>query len=130
MASTKNADRQASDDDERAARATTAATDPRRTVRQFREILLWPLQLLPRERDAQTGIWDSPAALVAGGKSPWAETASAIPVEPSALKEHVYREFVSFLPHVQRFLYGGGSRDASNRVFSRSDISRARITLT
>ena len=45
MASTKNADRQSPDDDERAARATRTAMDPRRTVRQFREILLWPLQL-------------------------------------------------------------------------------------
>jgi hypothetical protein len=131
MASTKNADRQSPEDDERAARATRTAMDPRRTVRQFREILLWPLQLMPRERDTQTGKWASPSALVAGGKSHWAETASAIPVDPRALKEHVYREFVSFLPHVQRFLYGSGrSRDGPNRVFSRADITQARITLT
>ncbi len=72
-----------------------------------------------------------PLRCVADGKSHWAETASAIPVDPRALKEHVYREFVSFLPHVQRFLYGvGGSRDGSNRVFSRTDIARVRITLT
>ena len=105
--------------------------DPRRTVRQFREILLWPLQLLPRERDTQADNCNSPSALLAGGNSHWAESASAIPVDPRALKEHVYREFVSFLPHVQRFLYGvGGSRDGSNRVFSRTDIARVRITLT
>ena len=131
MASTNNADRQSPDDDERAARATPTAVDPRRTVRQFREILLWPLQLMPRERDTQTGNWDLPlrswpAAIPIGQRS-----ASAIPADPRALKEHVYREFVSFLPHVQRFLYGGGrGRDGSNRVFSRADIARARITLT
>ena len=106
MASTNNADRQSPDDDERAARASRTATDPRRIVRQFREILLWPLQLMPHERDTQTGNGDSPSALVTGDKSHWEESASAIPVDPRALKEHVYREFVSFLPHVQRFLYG------------------------
>ncbi len=105
--------------------------DPRRAVRQFREILLWPLQLLPCERDTQTDHRDAPSALAASGTSHWAETASAIPVDPRALKEHVYREFVSFLPHVQRFLYGGGrGRDGSDRVFSRTDIARARVTLT
>jgi hypothetical protein len=58
MASTNNADRQSPDDDERTARTTRTAMDPRRTVRQFREILLWPLQLMPDEQDTQpeTGI--------------------------------------------------------------------------
>ena len=57
------------------------------------------------------------------------------PVDASLLQEHAYREFVSFLPHVQRFLYGarglqsGRSGCASPiRVFRRHDIEKVRIT--
>ena len=75
-------------------------------MRQFRQILLWPLQLMPRERDAQTGDCDFPAALASGADSSWVEISEEFPNNPSMLDEHAYREFVSFLPHVQRFLYG------------------------
>jgi hypothetical protein len=51
------------------------------------------------------------------------------------LKEARYREFETFLPHVQRFLYGRGAGGRSDRptspvrVFRRSDVARARIAL-
>jgi hypothetical protein len=45
-----------------------------------------------------------------------------------------YREFVYFLPYVQRFLYGFGEADAktpsSLMVFRRDDIAKARIRLS
>ena len=59
--------------------------------------------------------------------SPWTETADhTIPDDPRALHEHSYREFVSVLPHVQRFLYGRGG---PTRVFSRRDIAQVLIEL-
>ena len=75
--------------------------DPERAaqvaVRQLRQVLLWPLRLMPL-RDAN--------------------------------------EFVTFLPYVQRFLYGEGRKgrsssgrgaDAPMRVFRRSDIAQVRV---
>lgn len=112
------------------ASAAALASDPGRTVRQFRQILLWPLQLMPGEREGQGGGGDQLAALMCGAESPWVETDTAIPDDPGVLREHAYREFVSFLPHVQRFLYAGGRRNGGpTRVFSRRDVAKVRVTL-
>ena len=131
MASTKNADRPVPEAAELGERAARAAADPRRVVRQFRQILLWPLQLMPPVRDTQAGKWEFLVARMSGTDSHWVEIHDAIPIDPSALHEHAYREFVSFLPHVQRFLYGGEhSRGGPVRVFRRGDIAQVRITPT
>lgn len=107
------------------------SADPGRIVRQFRQILLWPLQLMPGGQDAESGDQVSFAAHMSGTDSRWVEAEEAIPSDPSALQEHAYREFVSFLPHVQRFLYGGApARGGPIRVFARHDIAAARITAT
>ncbi len=70
-----------------------------------------------------------------GAGSRWREINDEFPDDASLLQEHAYREFVSFLPHVQRFLYGarglqsGRSGCASPiRVFRRHDIEKVRIT--
>ena len=55
-----------------------------------------------------------------------------------AFQERHYREFVSFLPHVQRFLYGDapgpvrglGNGDAPLRVYRRTDIAAVRMVLS
>jgi hypothetical protein len=111
-----------------AAHPVRAAPASPRLVRDFRQILLWPLQLLPRDE----GDGD-PLRALAG--SPWTESADALPEDPSRLTERGYREFVAFLPHVQRFLYGTRGpvpwRPAGAspiRTFTRSDIARVRIT--
>jgi hypothetical protein len=125
MATTNNTDRQSPDAHTLGAGSPLA--DPGRRVRHFRQVLLWPLQLKPGEHDAEDRDCSSVAALMTATGSPWTEkTDHAIPDEPRALYEHCYREFVSVLPHVQRFLYGG---DGPSRIFSRHDIAQARIAL-
>lgn len=101
-------------------------------VRQFREILLWPLQLEPLHAGRQIHRhWEllrEPAAAAV-----WTEVQDEFTGEPSEFKERHYSEFATFLPHVQRFLYGeggaAGSIESPIRVFRRRDIARVRITL-
>src|SRR5262245_60676115 len=80
-------------------------------VTQFHEILLWPLQLMPLKEELQIHHhWE---LLKASGNSPWEELLDEFVADPSHFQERHYREFVTFLPHVQRFLYGekGGAAE-------------------
>jgi hypothetical protein len=113
-------------------------------VRHFRQILLWPLQLLPLHPGSQIQRhWE---ALEAGGPDcPWHEVLDEFTGDPSQFQERHYHEFVTFLPYVQRFLYGEGrtrqrradARGAAQahdpsaspmRVFRRDDIAAVRVT--
>jgi hypothetical protein len=117
-----------------------SAMVPARTigVRQFRQILLWPLQLMPLVEDVQVHRhWE----LVAESSlnSPWREVVDEFTGDPSDFQERHYAEFVNFLPYVQRVLYGTGkgvteraqgqSGESSIRVVRRSDVQGVRITL-
>ncbi len=80
-------------------------------IRHFRQRLLWPLQLLPRDDDgraASPGLRCSTCLA-----SPWREAAAT---RSGPFQERHYNEFVTFLPYVQRFLYGDGPRDGSERT--------------
>ena len=95
-------------------------------VRHFRHILLWPLQLMPAADGRQVlRHWER----LGDTDSPW------VPVEDEfgaadGLRPRHYGEFVTFLPAVQRFLYGEGrGDDASVRVFRRGDVARVRLGL-
>ena len=68
-------------------------------VAQFREILLWPLQLMPLKEGLQ--IYHHWEVLRNWTGSPWEELLDEFIVEPPQLQERHYREFVTFLPHVQ-----------------------------
>jgi hypothetical protein len=114
------------------ARATAAARGI--TVRQFRQIVLWPLQLMPLRDDVQIHRhWDFIAAAVPG--SPWHEVLDEFSGSPGDFQERHYAEFVNFLPYVQRVLYGEGSGiggrtcESPIRVFRRDDVQGVRITL-
>jgi hypothetical protein len=70
-----------------------------------------------------------------GGTSPWREHVDEYNGGAGGFQERHYNEFVSFLPYVQRFLYGEGraqrgSGDATTgspmRVFRRRDIAAVR----
>ena len=57
-------------------------------------------------------------------------------IDPSEFQERHYREFVTFLPHVQRVLYGEGSvgaraeqRESPIRVYRRKDIAQVELVL-
>jgi hypothetical protein len=105
-------------------------------VEKFREIVLWPVQLLPRHEGTQIqNHWESLNATSAS--SVWNEVADEFSGNPGEFQERHYKEFVTFLPFVQRFLYGEGTYSDENEefkrspihVFRRNDVAQARITL-
>jgi hypothetical protein len=109
----------------------TATAAPAR-VRAFRQALLWPLRLMPLP-GTRTQPWEVLRNLGAG--SPWAEVVDEYTGDREGFHERHYQEFVSFLPYVQRFLYGEGrsrrrpgeAAGSPMRVFRRSDIRQVRI---
>ena len=103
-------------------------------VRQFRQILLWPLQLAPIREGAQ--IQEHRDLLQRKDPdNPWTEVRDAFDCDPKQFQQRHYSEFTTFLPYVRRFLYGDargrdGARGSESpiRVFRRTDVARVRIT--
>lgn len=101
-------------------------------VRKFRQILMWPLQLVVAEEDPSIRRhWEAlqtPDCI-------WQEIDDEFTGDPHLFQQRHYHEFVTFLPYVQRFLYGGergrrnpeGYGESPMRVFRRGDIARVRI---
>jgi hypothetical protein len=105
----------------------TTAQPP--AVRHLRQVLLWPLRLMPVP-DGRAP-WAVLRSL--GDASPWREVVDEYTGASGGFHERHYNEFVAFLPYVQRFLYGEGRqhRGASDagapmRVFRRSDVAKVR----
>jgi hypothetical protein len=106
-----------------------------RTVRHFRQIVLWPIQLITGKANGKRDSADALFERLGGGN--WELVDDEFGVEADAFQERHYREFVSFLPHVQRFLYGDapgslrslGKGDAPLRVYRRTDVSAVRMVL-
>jgi len=106
-------------------------------VRHLRQALLWPLRLMPttQPRHAQRSPWDVLREL--GDASPWREEIDEYTGDSERFHERHYNEFVSFLPYVQRFLYGEGRArrqsggpdggDSPMRIFRRRDIAAVRV---
>lgn len=103
-------------------------------VRQFRQTVLWPLQLMPLKPGVQVQRhWE---ALETLADNPWAEVIDEFYCDPAQFQERHYKEFITFLPYVQRFLYGSNvGQEASRRhgepslrVFRRGDVARVRMT--
>ena len=107
---------------------------PAKIVRQFRQILLWPLQLAPIREGAQIQEhWELLER--AGEGNPWGELRDEFNCAPGEFQQRHYSEFVTFLPYVRRFLYGdakgrggGAVCDSPIRVFRRTDVTKARLT--
>jgi hypothetical protein len=103
-------------------------------VSHFREILLWPVQLMAA---GEAGMPQNHAARMAslGPDCPWREVVDEFTGNPTEFQERHYNEFVTFLPPVQRFLYGSGrnARTAAGRgpmtVLRRHDIAAFRVKL-
>ena len=106
------------------------------TVHHLRQVLLWPLRLMPDGSDGGAGPpWQR--LRDAGPGCPWQEHVDEYTGDAGQFHERHYNEFVTFLPYVQRFLYGegrmaraGGGEDlggAPMRVFRRRDVARARV---
>ena len=96
--------------------------------------LVWPLQIelrsLTGTREQHREIFDRYRTM-----HPWERVDDEFVTDPSRFNERHYREFVSFLPYVQRVLYGEGrsgrddTGDGPVRVYRRKDIAKLRLTL-
>jgi hypothetical protein len=105
------------------------------TIRHFRQVVFWPLQLMPIKPGVPVQRhWEALAQ--AGAGNPWRELRDELDAESREIRERYYKEFVTFLPYVQRFIYGSmaGQEAASRehersmRVFRRDDVRRVRVT--
>ena len=94
-------------------------------------MLLWPLRLVPGAGGETSRVTPWQMLRDLGEASPWREVVDEYTGSADQFRERHYNEFVTFLPYVQRFLYGEGraalganARDADSpmRVFRRSDI--------
>jgi hypothetical protein len=105
-------------------------------IRHFRQILLWPVQLEVLAGEAgQENPWD----ILEHADSPWSRVECDAAHDPLESRERQYKEFVAFLPYVQRFIYGenrspGVRPDdppsvAPMLAFRRHDVAGLRITL-
>jgi CorA-like Mg2+ transporter protein len=103
-----------------------------KVVTHFREILLWPVQLMPIKEGQQIhSHWE-----LLENSGPWERLLDEFLIDSCEFQERHYREFVTFLPHVQRVLYGEGSvggraenRESPIRVYRRKDIKQVRLVL-
>jgi hypothetical protein len=98
-------------------------------VREFRHVLLWPLQL---RRLSRASGFAHPWEVLESNPGPWKAVKDNLLADDESCQLG-YREFVYFLPYVQRFLYGFGEADSktpsSLLIFRRDDIARVRVTL-
>lgn len=115
----------------------TATAAPTGThVHHMRQVLLWPLRLMPGTGADHTHQrpWEVLRALGDAGGSPWREVVDEFNGDAANFHERHYNEFVTFLPYVQRFLYGearsgrGETGGAGMRVFRRHDVTQVRVT--
>ena len=108
--------------------AGEAVTHPQ-SVRDFRQILMWPIQLLPLAEGMRSGQQHGERLAQLGG--PWEEISDEFTADVRDFQERHYAEFVTFMPDVQRFLYGEASGDAYGaspiRGFRRRDVATARV---
>lgn len=107
-------------------------------VRLLNASLVWPLQLEPLgEPGVGSRLWE--IFEKRQDTHPWRRIDDEFTEDPGNFKERHYREFVSFLPYVQRFLYGEGRGphshpddppgDSPMHIFRRKDIAALRLTL-
>jgi hypothetical protein len=104
------------------------------TVHHFRQILIWPLQVMPVRAGSQIQEpWD--ILRNSYREHAWRELQDEFGCNREDFKERHYSEFVTFLPYVRNFLYGEGpvrgrtaaGADSPLRVFRRNDIAKMRI---
>ncbi|MBF0625280.1 MAG: hypothetical protein HQL82_10810 [Magnetococcales bacterium] len=110
--------------------------DSKHQVRQFRQILLWPLQLLPLPETEPRRHWQMLEAM--GDDSAWRRVVKGIGTAEEESQEIRYKEFLVFLPHVRRFLHGEARGswihthddppgDSAIRLFRRQDVTALRV---
>jgi hypothetical protein len=96
-------------------------------VRHLRQVLLWPLRLMPLPPGTTVQPWELLTPH-------WREEVDEYTGSADGFHERHYNEFVTFLPYVQRFLYGDGRAQRGShasgspmRLFRRRDVARVRV---
>lgn len=113
------------------------AADQEHTVRHFREVLFWPVQLM-QIAEGEKSHWERLAA--GGDGNAWRILKDRFQTDELNFEERHYKEFVTFLPYVQRFLYGESHGSMSHdendpaggsaiRIFRRRDVASLRLVL-
>jgi hypothetical protein len=117
--------------------ATAAALN--HTVRHFREVLFWPVQLMPLANGG--GAKHQWELLAQGGEdNPWRKLRDRFQADDLVFEERHYKEFVTFLPYVQRFIYGESHGHSSHvaddplgesaiKIFRRRGVDALRLEL-
>src|SRR4030095_6501098 len=78
------------------------ASSDGRVVTHFREILLWPVQLMPLKEGQQIhSHWE-----LLENCGPWERLIDEFLIDPCEFQERHYREFLTFPPPFQRVLSG------------------------
>lgn len=112
----------------------TSTAQPKH-VKHLRQILLWPIYLLPLDDDGpMENHWEH--LKKKSPDNPWREIDDEFG-DPREFQARHYNEFVTFLPPVQRFLYGQGLGrvvfstygESPITVMRRTDIAKVRVTL-
>ncbi len=107
-------------------------------VAHFRQVLLWPLRLIPARGGEDNAYRPWQLLKDFGASCPWREVVDEYTGSADQFHERHYNEFVTFLPYVQQFLYGEGrsvrgqggkASESPMRVFRRHDVRRARMSL-
>ena len=107
-----------------------------RSVRHFRQIVLVADPDSTAGKGSRRETADALFERLAG--EAWTLVDDEFGIGGDDFQERHYREFVSFLPHVQRFLYGDapgpvrglGNGDAPLRVYRRTDVEAVRMVLS
>ena len=123
------------DQDINAEHATQSGTPAAPHVAHFRQILFWPVQLISTSATKSHDHAEAFANI--GPNNPWREVNDEFTGNAEQFQERHYSEFVTFLPPVQRFVYGQGNDDTQRtcgnnpiKVMRRTDIAALRVTLT
>ncbi|MFT3732391.1 MAG: CorA family divalent cation transporter [Hyphomicrobium sp.] len=116
---------------------SSRAAFPDTRIGQFRQILLWPVELVPLHPEAADHNFAAVLSSL-GADNPWKVVDDEFTGDPKNFQERHYNEFVTFLPPVQRFLYGSNpsktvgsvSSESPVTTFRRTDIATLRVVLT
>ncbi len=106
------------------------------TVRHFREVLFWPVQIMPSANGQPH--WE--LLMQGSADNPWCRLKDRFSSDELGFEERHYKEFVTFLPYVQRFLYGESHSQVSHagddplgasaiKIFRRRGVDALRLEL-
>jgi hypothetical protein len=114
-------------------------TTSNHTVRHFREVLFWPVQLMPlADGGSARPHWELLAQ--GGAGNPWDRLKDRFQAKELGFEERHYKEFVAFLPYIQRFVYGESHSRRSHadddppggsalKIFRRHGVDALRLVL-